>query len=64
MSRRGVAGLGVSCMGVPRVPCAVRSNASWVMVTWGTPSLPPVDRQTDRTENITFPQMSQNGAGA
>ena len=28
----------------------VRYNRSWVMVTWG-----PVDRQTDTSENITFP---------
>ena len=29
----------------------VRCNASWVMVTWDPP---PVDRMTDRYENITF----------
>ena len=29
--------------------CTVRSNALWVMVTWGTPC-----EQTDMTENITF----------
>ena len=35
--------------------CAVRSNALWVMVTWG----PPVNRQTDThtTENSIFPQL-------
>ena len=36
--------------------CTVRSNASCVMVTW-EPRLPPVNRQTDKTENITFPQL-------
>ena len=38
-------------------PCTVRSNASWVMVTWG----PHVDRQTgwqtDVYENITVLQL-------
>ena len=33
------------------VPCTVRSNASWVVVTWGPPG------QTDTTENIIFPQL-------
>ena len=35
----------------PGRPCTVRSNASWVMVTWRPPS-PPLwtDRQTDRHE--------------
>ena len=30
-------------------------NASWAMVTWVPP--PPVNRQTDRSENINFPQL-------
>ena len=33
-------------------PCTVRSNASWVILTWD--SLPPVGRQTHNCENITF----------
>ena len=32
--------------------CTVKSNASWVMVTWD-----PVDRQTHMSENITFPRL-------
>ena len=31
-------------------PRTVRSHASWVIVTWD----PPVNRQTDMTENITL----------
>ena len=42
-----------------RGACTTRSNASWVMATWGPP--PWTDRLTDgRTniyENITFPQL-------
>ena len=38
-----------------RCPCMVRSYVTWVMVT-GDP-LPPVDTQTDTTENITLPQF-------
>ena len=34
-----------------RGPCAMRSNASWAMVTW-------VDRQTRMTGKITFRQLS------
>ena len=34
--------------------CMVRSNVSWVMVTWG-PFLPC--EQTDTTENMTFAQL-------
>ena len=37
-------------------PFAVRSNASWVMVTWGLPDL-LLNRQTDTTASITFPQL-------
>ena len=33
--------------------CTVGSNASWVMVTWGS----LVDRQTHICENITFSQL-------
>ena len=36
-----------------RGACMMRSNASWVMVTWD----PPLDRQTDTTKNITFLQL-------
>ena len=32
----------------------VKSETSWVMVTW---DFPPVDGQTDMTEIITFPQL-------
>ena len=32
--------------------CTVKSNASWVMVTWGTSF-----EQTYTNENITFPQL-------
>ena len=46
-SHWGVAGL--------EGPCTVRFNAFWVMVTWEPPS--PVNRQTDTTENIAFPQL-------
>ena len=35
--------------------CTVRSNASWVMVTWDSPL--PMHRQTHTSENITFPQV-------
>ena len=35
--------------------CTLRSNASWVMVTWYPP--PPTEWQTDKTESITFPQL-------
>ena len=39
--------------------CTVRSNASWVMITWGT--LPfHLNRQTDRGENITFLQLNNS----
>ena len=31
----------------------VKSNASWLMVTWG----PPINRQTVTSEDITFPQL-------
>ena len=34
-------------------PCRARSNASWVMVTYGPL---PLNRITNTTENITFPQ--------
>ena len=59
-SRVGV-GLGVpeQCGPISRAlgwdedPCLVRSNASWVMVTWG---LHPRG-QTERTENITSMQL-------
>ena len=33
----------------------VMSSASWVMVTRGP--TPPLNRVTDTTENITFPQL-------
>ena len=33
--------------------CTVKSNTSWVMITWG----PPVNRQTDTSKNFTFPQL-------
>ena len=46
--RRGL-GLG------PGGPYMVRSNASWIMVTWDPCG--QNDRQTDMTENITFPQL-------
>ena len=45
--------------GGPHVTCldggwgCVRPYASWVMVTWG----PPMDRQTQTCENITFPPL-------
>ena len=32
----------------------MRSNASWVMVTWDPP---PSFEQTDACDNITFPQL-------
>ena len=32
----------------------MRSNASWVMVTWGPPS---PREQKDTSENITLPQL-------
>ena len=35
----------------------VRTNASWVMVTWD----PLLREQTDTTENITFPQLRWRG---
>ena len=35
--------------------CTVRSKASWTMVTWY--NIPPMNRRTDTTENITFPQI-------
>ena len=34
----------------------MRSNVSWVMVTLRTSSL-PMNRQTDTSKNITFPQL-------
>ena len=34
-------------------PCIVRSNTTWIMVTWE----PLVDRQTRMTENIIFTQL-------
>ena len=36
------------------VPCTLRFNPSWVMVTWGPP---PLNRMTDTCENITFPKL-------
>ena len=36
-------------------PCVMRSNVSWVMVTWDP--FPTVDSQTDTIENIIFPQL-------
>ena len=41
-----------------RGSCTMRSDASWMMVIWD-PS--PVNRQTDMTENIIFPQASLAG---
>ena len=35
----------------------VRSNASSVMVTWDPSTPTPVNRKTNMTENITFPQL-------
>ena len=48
---------GVTCLvsrgGDEARACTVRSNASWVMVTWG----PTLNRMTETTENITFLQL-------
>ena len=55
-----VAGEGLECSNDPCLQgmgleggCTVRYNASWEMVTRD----PPVNRQTGRNENITFPQL-------
>ena len=37
--------------------CTVKSNASWVMVTWEPHPCGWTDWQTRTTENITFPQL-------
>ena len=47
-------GGGPCLMSVGGGGCTVRSSASWVMVTWGPP-LPC--KQTNASENITFPQL-------
>ena len=40
-----------------RGPRAVRSNVSWVTVTWESPLSRQTDLQKHMTENITFPQL-------
>ena len=37
--------------------CTVRSNAPWVMVTWGHPFPPFPGGQMDTSESIAFPQL-------
>ena len=43
-------------LGWDRGTSTMESNASWEMVTWRPPP-PPVNRHTDKTENITFMQF-------
>ena len=50
---RGVGARGSPSLTSGNVTYTVRSNASWVMVTWG----PPVDRQTD-TSVKTLPSCN------
>ena len=51
----GRAGEGSPClMQKPERLCTVRSNASWVMVTWGPILDRMTERWTDMTEHITF----------
>ena len=49
----------VPCLGGwgQKVTCVVRSNTSWVMVTWEPSPCAQNDWQTDTIENITFPQL-------